>query len=136
MQVAKLTGPRCWPWLRAACRALAASEARLAAAATRLQEAEAAAAAQHSQLDGMAQHLAGVEAEHAALREEYRAVTDDLAALVKENQVRARAQPLGAGPPCRCPPAAGHSGGPGARGHITCWASVEEPGPTAVPHLR
>lgn len=72
------------------CRSLAATEARLAAAATRLQEAEAAAAAQHVQLDGMAQHLAGVEAEHAALREEYRAVTDDLAALVKENQVGCR----------------------------------------------
>lgn len=71
------------------CRALAAAEARLAAAATRVQEHEAAAAAQRGELEALAQHVAGVEAEYGALREEYRAVTDDLAALVRENQVGA-----------------------------------------------
>ncbi len=70
------------------CRALAAAEARLAAASSRVQEHEAAAAAQRGELEAMAQHVAGVEAEYGALREEYRAVTDDLAALVRENQVR------------------------------------------------
>lgn len=35
----------------------------------------------------MGRHLAALEGEHAALAEEYRAVTDDLAALVRENQV-------------------------------------------------
>lgn len=52
-----------------------------------MQEHEAAAAAQRGELEALAQHVAGVEAEYGALREEYRAVTDDLAALVRENQV-------------------------------------------------
>ena len=69
------------------CRALAASEARLAAAHTRLQEQEQAGQQAAAELGAMGQHLAGMDAEYAALREEYRAVTDDLAALVKENQV-------------------------------------------------
>lgn len=69
-------------------RALAATEARLAAAAARAQEAEGAAAAQHVEAQALGQHVAGVEAEFGALSEEYHAVTDDLAALVKENQAR------------------------------------------------
>lgn len=48
-----------------------------------------AAAAQHAaELEALGQHAAAVEAEYGALRAEYHAVTDDLAALVKENQVR------------------------------------------------
>lgn len=36
----------------------------------------------------MAQQLAACEAEYHGLREEYRAVTEDLSALVKDNQVK------------------------------------------------
>lgn len=78
------------------CRALAASEARLAAAHTRLQEQEQAGQQAAAELEAMGQHLSGMDAEYAALREEYRAVTDDLAALVKENQVSWRQVSAGA----------------------------------------
>lgn len=35
----------------------------------------------------LGQHLGALESEYEALREEFRAVTDDLEAMVKENQV-------------------------------------------------
>ena len=59
---------------------------RLTAAASRAQEAEAAAEAQRAEAEALGQQVAGMEAAFGALREEYHAVTDDLAALVKENQ--------------------------------------------------
>ena len=83
-----------WCWGRPpvdalhACRALAATEARLAAAATRLQEE--AGQVQRKEAEALGRQLAGLGAEHGALVEEYSAVTDDLAALVRENQVGGR----------------------------------------------
>jgi hypothetical protein len=47
--------------------------------------------AQHAEAHSVSQQLVGVQAQHAALTEEYRAVTDDLAVLVRENQVRSAA---------------------------------------------
>ena len=76
-------------------RMLAASEERLASAQRRIQELEQAGQAAGAEREALAQHLAGLEAEHGALRGEYHAVTDDLTTLVKENQVGCRRGSVG-----------------------------------------
>ncbi|KAL4853675.1 Centrosomal protein [Chlorella vulgaris] len=68
-------------------RALAITEDRLAASASRLAEQEQLSQQQQGEMAAMAQQLAACEAEYQGLREEYRAVTEDLSALAKDNQL-------------------------------------------------
>ena len=78
-------------------RQLSDSEERLAAAQRCVQEQEQAGRAAGEEREALERHLAGLEAEHCALRGEYQAVTEDLSTLVKENQVGGGARGWGRG---------------------------------------